>query len=439
MRQPSRTASAAFIGLLLGGCTITQPVPEAPRSGGFFTVLPAALAASAVPLSLPPGTDLCVALPTLPACFADGLGEAIEWVDQQRQAHLARARAVSNGNASYNALLYPFGAAAVYEKLRGATTRNLLLPSVVAAAVYGYMNSGVSERERHYLRAAVALHCAVLRQAEWLYRRDEIEAKASVASQQQHDRSLERVIIDLRNHSAAFASARLSLLGKLKAPKAAASPAGAIDRRKAGSGPAAAKDLRGDIMQRTQDQLQQARLALAALDDLRAGIRSAAWRLSTDAQALNTAVQKDLSDKVPLPRDPQVVAKDFKAMALALAQAGEQDAALMDPVLPAALLKQLDEPTAEAMVDFGQKPGVQLAKAYFEAQRWVVTHKRRGVQSTADQQALGCDERLPALAVVVPPAASAPASSNGTGKGSGSGSGSGQATQTPLPGAAETR
>ena len=436
MRQPTRTASAALFGLVLGGCTITQPVPEAPRSGGFFTVLPAALAASAVPLSVPPGTDLCVALPTLPACFADGLGEAIEWVDGQRQAHLVRARQVSNGNASYNALLYPFGAAAVYEKLRGASTRNLLLPSVVAAAVYGYMNSGVPERERHYLRAAVALHCAVLRQAEWLYRRDEIDAKASAASRQ-HDRSLERVMADLREHSAAFAAARLSLLGKLKVPKAAGSPAGAIDRRKAGSGPATAKDLRSDIMLRTQDQLQQARLALAALDDLRAGIRSAAWRLSTDAQALNTAVQKDLSDKVPLPRDPQVVAKDFKAMALALAQAGEQDAALMDPVLPAALLKQLDEPTAEAMVDFGQKHGVQLAKAYFEAQRWVVTHKRRGVQSTADQQALGCDERLPALAVVVPPAASAPASSNGTGKGSGSGSG--QATQTPLPGAAERR
>ena len=95
----------------------------------------------------------------------------------------------------------------------------------------------------------------------------------------------------------------------------------------------------------------------------------------------------------------------------------------------------------DALIEFGRKHGVQLAKAYFEAQRWVVTHKRRGVQSTADQQALGCDERLPSLAVVVPAAAPAPAASNGKGAGGGSstGNGNGQATQTPLPGAAETR
>lgn len=410
MRQPTRTATAAFIGLMLGGCTITQPVPEVPTSGGYFTVQPAALAASATPLSVPPSTNLCLALPTLPACFADGLGETIEAVDRMRLEHLVRAREVSNGNATYNALLYPFGAAAVYEKLRGASNHSLLLPAVVAAAVYGYMNSGVPERERHYLRAAVALHCAVLRQGEWLYRRDEIEADPS-AYRRPPDLALERVMAELRTQSDAFATARIELQGKLKASKQAPGPTGAIDRRKAGAGPAPAKDLRGDIMQRTQDQAQQARLALGALDDLRSSVRWAAWRLVNDVQALGMTVQKDLSEKVPPPKAPTVVARDFKTMANALAQAGEQDAELMDPVLPAALLKHADEATATATTTFGKDYGVKLAKAYFDAQRWVVAHKRRVEQAAADRQALGCDERLQALAVVVPAAAALAASS----------------------------
>lgn len=411
-----RATKTFAIGLVcvLCACTITQPIPEAAKAG-YFSPLPPNSAASAVYLKVPLGTNLCVAVPTLPECFADHLGEVIDAVDKERLAYLNKAREVSNDNATYNALMYPFGAAAVYEKLRGAPNRKLLLPAVLAAGLYGFMNSGVPDREKQYLRAAAALQCAILRQAQYLYRRGEVEVDTAGP---QPPAVLQTLDKQLQTQIDTFESARIDLLVSLQpaAPVIPLGPAGAIERRKSGGGGAAAPtiDLRGDVIQRTQDQLQVANKTLTSLGDLRSDIRFAAWRLVQDVQSLSVSIQKDLSDKVPAPKDPFVIAKDFRDRAVALAQAGEQDTPLMDAVMPADKLKRLDAKSAKTVLDFAKTSGVPLKKDWAAAQRFLGGHKRVAEQAEADRQALGCGDRLPTLPVVTTP--SSPASGQVTTK-----------------------
>ena len=291
--------TAAFAGTLaLAACSITQPV-RLPSQGTLFAGGQAAAAlAAAVPTASEGAAKasdeaLLAAARSLvdkadrpcrddeaaaPQCFAGGLGLAMDALDARRIELVGLAAQVSNGNATYNALLYPAGGVAIFEKLRGATNRNLLLPAVGAASLYGFMNSGVVDRERHYLRAAGELHCAIVRSASWLYPQSQIIADARAAHRPGVEvQALETVLDKLRGALAVFARKRVKLLGELEpvAAKAPATPANSVSAREdaaagRGRGGSAGSDSRQEINQRTRRQLESAQAVLEELRALRA-------------------------------------------------------------------------------------------------------------------------------------------------------------------------
>ena len=167
----------AAAGLL--SCTLLQPVPQADEKGFFGTTASKPAAAASAGSSTAPSeasTADCLsrgaALPA--ACFADGLGVVMDQTEAKRRALLNSAREVVNNQVAFNALLYPFGAAAVYEKLRGASNHNLLLPALLGSAAYGFMGAGIPEREKQYLQAANELQCSLAWHGQWLYLDSEI-------------------------------------------------------------------------------------------------------------------------------------------------------------------------------------------------------------------------------------------------------------------------
>lgn len=390
-----------------------------------------------------------------PQCFAGGLGLAMDALDARRIELVGLAAQVSNGNATYNALLYPAGGVAVFEKLRGATNRNLLLPAVAAASLYGFMNSGVVDRERHYLRAAGELHCAILRSASWLYPQSQIVAPARATGRPDTDvQALQSVLDALRTAQSTFAQKRVKLQGELK-PVAAVGPVdkdsvsnrldAAAGRGRAGS---AGSDSRQDIHQRTRRQLETAHAVLEELRALRARIAESGLRLRVQFTALEQDFQRQLSERVGQPASPDKVGKEISALASAMVtlQAGSSRLARaspeeLDPVFPPALEKGISAQSRPKLQEFAEDHGVALASARENAQAWLDAHALRLARVDAEVRYMACEERLPPVPVrtsaATAAAAAAKPSTDVTAPAAGSGTATANSpTVTPLPPAA---
>ena len=475
-RKMSRQAhsTAALAGTLaLAACSIIQPV-RLPSHGALFAGGQASAALAAAGPTAGEGAAkasdeaLLAAARALvekadrpcrgdsaagPQCFAGGLGVAMDALDARRIELLGLAAQVSNGNATYNALLYPAGGVAVFEKLRGATNRNLLLPAVGAASLYGFMNSGVVDRERHYLRAAGELHCAILRSASWLYPQSQIVASAHTAERSvADDQSLETVLDDLRTEQSRFAKKRVKLLGELQ--PVAAVPARVADnsvnaRLDAATGRArggsAGSDSRQDIHQRTRRQLESAQAVLEELRALRARIAESGLRLRAQATALEQDFQRQLSERVAQPTAPDKVGKEISAMTTAMlklqadasrpARASPEE---LDPVFPPTLEKGISVLTRSKLQDFAENYGVALASARESAQAWLDAHALRLARVDAEVRYMTCEERLPPVPVrtsaATAAAAAAKPSTDVTAPAAGSATAPANSpTVTPLP------
>ncbi len=388
-----------------------------------------------------------------PQCFAGGLGLAMDALDARRIELVGLAAQVSNGNATYNALLYPAGGVAIFEKLRGATNRNLLLPAVGAASLYGFMNSGVVDRERHYLRAAGELHCAIVRSASWLYPQSQIIADARAAHRPGVEvQALETVLDKLRGALAVFARKRVKLLGELEpvAAKAPATPANSVSAREdaaagRGRGGSAGSDSRQEINQRTRRQLESAQAVLEELRALRARIAESGLRLRAQATALEQDFQRQLSERVAQPASPDKVAKEIKAFASAMvtlqadasrpARASPEE---LDPVFPPALEKGISAQKRPKLQNFAEDYGVALALTRENAQAWLDAHALRLARVDAEVRYMACEERLPPVPVrtsaATAAAAAAKPSTDVTAPAAGSATAPANSpTVTPLP------
>ena len=445
--RPATVALTLVVGL--GGCSILDPVPQ-PAGGHLLSKAdriddsesPAndtspqtgkkSSAGPQKPLKKPPPTPArdCAEGKLAPDCFAGGLGEAIDDLDTRRLMLVNLAREVSNGNAAYNASLYPAGAVAVFEKLRGATNRNLLAPAAAAAGLYGFVNSGVTDRERHYLRAAGELHCAIVRSGTWLYLKSDIQDTPARSRYEAWSTwfylksdpldapggwldatRLDVAVAHLREATLNFRSGRVALLGTLE--PVAAAPAPALDsiRQRAataagsGRGGSAGQDQRDAIAQRTRRQLEAAQAVLESVRALQDQVRGSGLRLRAEWVSIEQTFQSKLSEQVPLAVAPEKVAIELLARVNAMVKAQGEAVAdragadELDPVFPAPLRNGVSVTTRPKLQNFAAKQGVALAQARDNAQAWLDDHALRAARVDAEVRVLGCKETLPPVPV----------------------------------------
>lgn len=408
---------AAVIGL--SGCSILEPIPKSDGQG-YFGMGGAAKAEPGTAPTTPPAQPTCTngAVASNAACFADGLGLAMDRQETKRRELLGMAREVVHTQASFNALLYPFGAVAVYEKLRGAPNSNLLLPAVAGTAAYGFLGSGIPEREKQYLQTAMELQCSLAWHGQWLYLDRNVTGHGSTTTEEEtvtlerfakrnSDRtvqttstyrqrlvsgSLEDVTMDLADKLKIFQSERNVLLGKLKGKPGSGAPAGALERVKGGNG-TSGKNTTGAVDQRLRQQATLVRATLKGLESLRGEIASAAFRLTADADVIHGDLQRRLTDKLPALKDPHVVARELldpnKSLA-AKAEADEDAAGVMDSTMPSEALSGLSDTSRTAVASFGKKEGAGLETAWAVADAWLVKQSHRQAQALRAVKSMPC-------------------------------------------------
>ena len=417
-----RRGALVFVVLLTSSCAVVDPINTPPRGSFFAQGRGAAEAAKAWPAwsaaSAATGDQQannqgrCTDAPLPPGCFAGGLGNAIDDLDERsiQLSHLAAS--VTNGNATYNALLYPLGAGAIYEKLRGAPNRNLLLPAVAAAALYGYVNSGVPDRERHYLRTALELQCAIGRSVGVLY-------PTSLITVGKHHRSydsLDGKISALRIAIRTFSTDRVNLTKLQPKPGNRPPVLGLLDRRLAEAQGRSltgtvGKDTRAEIERRVRTQLEYARSVLDRITDVRNEIESSGSRLRSEWIEIEQEAQRMLSERVPLPISPTQVAKDFRSNIVLTAQGEEARPSNddLDPVFSVASRDGLDKKSAEILDKFSADDATPLAEAREAIESWLGDHAKKKARVDEDTRRSGCADRIPPVQIRVNTSASTPA------------------------------
>ncbi len=117
-----------------------------------------------------------------PACFADELGIEMDVQETRRRLLMTQASEAVNLQSLYNTMVYPFGAVAVYEKLRGAPNHKLLLPAVAGTAIYAMLNARIPDSDKLYLQTSAELQCSLMWHGQWLYLDQEINDTSAPAA-----------------------------------------------------------------------------------------------------------------------------------------------------------------------------------------------------------------------------------------------------------------
>lgn len=456
--------AAALVSVFeLSSCaTWLTPVPEATDHGLFAAPHPSATveADARSPEERAADCRQRVHAARNPACFADDLGVVMDKQEIRRRQVLGRASEVVNLQASYNTLIYPFGAIAVYEKLRGAPNRNLLLPAVVGTAIYAMLGAGIPDRDKLYVQTGGELLCSLTWHGQWLYLDNDItggpsnrtvettttredqrgELRTTVVERRTDQQnvvaveSLEQEIKALTDSLSAFQKARGKL--KLKGKPARQGAAGALERVKSPNVPQG-KDTAALVAQRLAQQSAQARVTLQALRGLRQDIARAAQSLSEDGDQIMSDLQQRLGAKLPALTTPQAAAQALSDpnKNLAKAQAAEGAEALMDSVMPHDYLTGLDDASTLAVSELSSHTGVDLHSAWNRAQGWLDRQARREAQVRSAASGLPCSASTRTRMNETPRqtvASSTPPASAATGTSSGSAQSTG-ITTTPLP------
>lgn len=416
-RPPSGQGLAVAIlaaGSLIA-CGVIDPVPAESSATRLWRAPPVSgKAAEAGGGSASKGTGTATA--DASACpddseFIGGLGAAICEADQRRLAYLQRSATAINSIANYNAMLWPLGAAAVHEKLRGAPNSKLILPAVLAAASYGFINAGIPKREAIYIEAARQLGCAIVGAGPDLYRWSEVDPQ-NVAVPHQAPHALRPALSQLALHIKSYDEARADLLADLQPRAGKPAVAGAprsnnvFERWTAppsGGGKAAVKgaDKRPEVAAETRARLVHARAQLAeghvVLRRLEGGATATALR--GRIALIDATVHKQLAEQAPAPTSPASAASDFKTLARAIvtlqasADASEPTSAKPDPLetaLPHTVYDGLDAKSADALRKFQKVHAAPLRNQVQAVGDWLARHATTRQEVAQTLEASGC-------------------------------------------------
>lgn len=414
-RLGSRLGAAVLAAAGVAACGVIDPVPAESSATRLWRPPPMQGAASASGTGTGTGKidGQSTSAADAAACaddkhFVGGLGGAICEADQRRLAYLQHSAAVVNGVANYNAMLWPLGAAAVHEKLRGAPNSKLILPAVLAAAGYGFISSGIPKREAIYIEAARQLGCAIVGAGPDLYRWNEVEPlHQAVPHQAPHALrpALSELALQIKHYDAARADLLADLQPRPGKPAVVGAPrSNNVFERwtppAGGGGKAAVKgdDKRPQVIAETRARLVHARAQLSAghavLRRLEGG--AAATGLRARIAVIDATVHKQLAEQAPPPASPASSAAAFKAALVA--QASADDAALaaaaapdpLETALPHSVFDGLDSKSADALRKFQKVHAAALRNQVQMVSDWLSRHAAARQEVEQTLLASGC-------------------------------------------------
>lgn len=403
----------AFSVFSLAGCTLLQPVaapPEtlkipihqAPQTGGQVEV-------PADPPASNQGTASCV---QMPECGAGDIGPAIAAVQNYAFEFGRKAAEAGNTNPTYNALLWPVAAAALYEPLR-SSSRSMLPAVALLATSYGLVNSGIPERASLYNDTAKRLSCIVMVASETAWPRVAIEGpdKASevvkVTKPAKLDKPAETVVLVEVTNSSLVNTVRAlnTALGKFNQKRAELvytlkvkpQPSGSDTlSRRSGNRGGGVSDPRKEIQENASAMAAYATTTRDEAQVLLDRIRTSGREVLADAQRVGFQDQAALISKLPALKLPAEVfteiAKlrtDIAALAEGKLQKPEPstfNARALNPLLITLKSHGLDEGSLNKLIEFEIKEAEELRKATDAARAWISrdTARRELAQKRVD-------------------------------------------------------
>ena len=168
------TGVAVTMSLMATGCGILEPIDARNVPRLIALSPPAAVAKAGAASSVEDRT---------PACSEDGFAGDLKGVmceTDQRRVHLMREAGVStNQVVDFNAVSWPVASALLYWKLKDSVKNSLLLPAAIATGAYGFLNSGIPDRDKLQRAAALELACALEDASSSLYTQKDFDSGES--------------------------------------------------------------------------------------------------------------------------------------------------------------------------------------------------------------------------------------------------------------------
>lgn len=423
-RRPTANARRLWLaGATLGlatGCTIIAPV-QTPQADRRFPVSSAADRGTAP--CKPHNPDLpgeCAPLEVDIDAFHGGLGRALWETDVRRRELIAQAAQHTNINASYNALLWPLGAYFIRKKIRHPEWSALDV-AAVATASYGFLSSGIPDRDQLYVRTAARMACSITLFDADLYMRKEIKPKGYISNVDDPDwqpavragYTFVELVDQLGREINEFAAERDNVLVNLKLRKQKVGPTGRSGAEKlrleamglAGK-PKAQSDPSKEFAFETETLLARARDQLSTALRLRQQLDDAGPRLRRQRIAIEAALTQGLNERTPALQQPTAVAAQI-AQAFEAGMASERKfservseraskesgTSRSEDWLPTqALLADLDEDSRICMTTFWAGERVALKRAMAKLAEWTARHDERLRLAKADAASMGCSE-----------------------------------------------
>lgn len=418
--------NAIFLGMATG-CTILAPIqtPESDRRFALHKNAGAQANLPCMPVNLEtPGE--CKPLEQDIDAFHGGLGRALWETDVRRRELIAQAASHTNINSAYNALLWPLGSYFIAKKIRHPEWSTLDV-AAVAAASFGFLGSGIPDRDQLYVKTAARMACSIALFDADLYPKTEIRpdrfaapvhksnwhpSDAGDPAWLRHKLSDETLVERLDELSVAaqnFSAQRDAVLVDMTLEKPVVASSGMTPADKArlaakglNSAPKAQKDPSKDFIFETDSLLARAHAQLGTALKLKQQLDDAGNRLRRQRIAIEAALTRGLNERTPALQQPTAVATQI-AQAFEAGMASErkfvarvkQEAgtARSEDWLPTqAALADLTGKSRASMMNFWINDRVRLKRAMASLANWTARHDERQRVAKADASGMGCSD-----------------------------------------------
>ncbi|MDH0863334.1 hypothetical protein [Mitsuaria sp. GD03876] len=348
--------------------------------------------------------------------FYGGLGRALWETDVRRRALIGQAAAHTNINSAYNAMLWPLGAYFIQKKIRHPEWSAMDV-AALAVASYGFLNSGIPDRDQLYVKTAARMACAMTLFDADLYLKSEVQPDDRQLRAPWTDwpllnpaeDSLGQRINQLTWNLRVFTEQRDRVLigTQLAARKSGPTGRTDTDRRRMeamglNSAPKAQKNPSADFLLETDGLITRAEEQLAAAQKLRQQLHDAGDRLRWQRIAIERALVQGLNERTPALQSPTSVATQIaqafesgidSERKLVNRIKKESGAARREDWAPTpANLADLTQDSRDAMTAFWTGPRPRLKAATANLASWMGGHDERVRLAKAVASGMGCGD-----------------------------------------------